>query len=454
MQLDLRFIVPGPLPGTVLRDDEGRLPTALVEINENGAVVVPASAFLREAWAFTTPVLETHPREKGVPDGEPIPALVATDVAAADWSPPAGLAFGPVPAVSADLPEAIAPRARELLGELRDGAPLPALRPRWARPGWHDRASRWMRSAAAEAGRPLTGEPMPFYLRGISALLRAPTAGPDLFLKAVFPPFHAEPVLTRLLAGRFPDRMPSVVAVEPDEGWLLVEDLAAPWVVDLPGGGKAAGLAAGARTLVEMQTAITPADIAALVAAGSPRRPLAELADAFATTTGPEAPAFAGEPLAPDRRDRALAATRAAAARVMALGYPETVVHGDFHAGNAALVDGRIVIIDWSDAAIGNPAVDLVTWLAWSEDEPDDQAVATAAWVDAWSGVVDPAAARAALDDILIVGAAYQVISYDGIVRGLEPATQYTMAGGATSYLRTLEARLAPRDPAMDASPT
>ena len=45
-------------------------------------------------------------------------------------------------------------------------------------------------------------------------------------------------------------------------------------------------------------------------------------------------------------------------------------------------------------------------------------------------------------DAILIVGAAYQVISYDGIVRGLEPATRYTMAGGALRFLEQLEATL------------
>jgi len=58
--------------------------------------------------------------------------------------------------------------------------------------------------------------------------------GPDLFLKAVFPPFHAEPVLTRLLAERFPETVPTVVAVEPDEGWLIVEDIGSAWVGDVP----------------------------------------------------------------------------------------------------------------------------------------------------------------------------------------------------------------------------
>ena len=42
----------------------------------------------------------------------------------------------------------------------------------------------------------------------------------------------------------------------------------------------------------------------------------------------------------------------------------------------------------------------------------------------AWAGPTDPAAIQSALDDILIDGAACQVVSYDGIVRALEPATR------------------------------
>ncbi len=140
------------------------------------------------------------------------------------------------------------------------------------------------------------------------------------------------------------------------------------------------------------------------------------------------------------------APTRDAAERVAALGFPATIVHGDFHPGNVALAGDEAVIIDWSDAAIGNPAIDLVTWLSWSRNEPDEQRVATDAWVDAWLGAPlgpnNPDAVRAAIDDIIVVGAAYQVVSYDGILRALEPATRYTMAGGATSYLKRLEERL------------
>jgi hypothetical protein len=111
-----------------------------------------------------------------------------------------------------------------------------------------------------------------------------------------------------------------------------------------------------------------------------------------------------------------------------------TVVHGDFHAGNAALVGDRVVIIDWSDAAIGNPLIDLVTWLAWSRGEPDQQRVAIDAWIDAWAGPTDPAAVRESNDDILLAGAAYQVISYDGTSApsSWRPATRWPVARAST----------------------
>ena len=86
--------------------------------------------------------------------------------------------------------------------------------------------------------------------------------------------------------------------------------------------------------------------------------------------------------------------------------------------------------------------MDLITWLAWSKDQPDEQRVAIDAWIDAWSGSVDPDAARAAVGDILIVGAADHVVSYDGIVRALEPATRYTMADGAKQFLERLQEQL------------
>jgi hypothetical protein len=451
VKLDLRLIVPGPAAGTVLRDASGALPRATVDGDEDEAAIVAVDELLRGGdWRLDAAVLETHPRWSDVPDREPIPTLVTTEAAPDGWQPPTGLAFASIPTVLDDLPAAIRPRAAELLGELRTGAEPPALRPRWARPGWRARAIAWMRRAAADAGRPLTGEPRPFYLRGISALLRAPTDGPDLFLKAVFPVFHAEPVITRVLAERLPDDVPPVLAIEPDEGWLLLEDIGSSWVLELPEADRPAALREGARTLVEIQRTIAarPDDRAALKAAGSLRRPLAGIPAAFVDAVAIDGFGTGGVPVSDADRVAAIARVRDAVDRLADLGLPESLVHGDFHSGNAARVGGgRIVIIDWSDAAIGNPLVDLVTWISWSGDRRDEVEAATEGWVEAWSPIVPAARLREGLDDILVAGAAYQVISYDGIGRGLEPATRYTMTGGGDHFLQIILERTASAEP-------
>jgi hypothetical protein len=443
VQLDLRFIVPGPAGGTILLADDGTLPAGRVEGDEDEAAVVAVSAYLRDVLAFRAPVLETHPRWPDVPKGDPIPTLVLTEPAPTGWRPAVGLGFGPIPLVLDGLPAGLAPRAGMLLDELRTGAEPPLLRPRWARRGWQARATGWMIAAAAAARRPLLAEPAPFFLRGISALLRGETAAGGVFMKAVFPPFHAEPAITELLASRFPGMLPLVLATEPDEGWLLVEDVAAPWIGELPETERAEGLRIGARALVAIQQAMTP-EIDEVAAVGAPRRPLQGVPAALESALGPDGVAMAQPDVSVDRRDRAVAATKEAVSSLEQLGFPETIVHGDFHAGNAALVDGsRSVIIDWSDAAIGNPAIDLVTWLAWSRDYPAQQRAATDAWVDAWAGWIGEADIRAHLADILVAGSAYQIVSYDGIMRALEPATRYTIADGAIHFFERLEAAMA-----------
>ena len=439
MKLDLRLIIPGPATGTILLAEGGVLPSAMIEGDEDEATVVAVTAYLRDVIGLHSPVLETYPRWVDVDKGGPIPTLVTTERAPTGWAPPPGYAFGPMPEVLDGVPVTIVPRAEELLAELRMGAQPPALRPRWSRAGWQARASGWMVAAAAGAGRPLVSEPTPFYLRGISALLRAETASGGAFLKAVFPPFHAEPVVTRLLAERVPASMPVVLAIEADEGWLLLEDVAAPLVGEMPAARRVVGLVAGAHALVELQRTVA-GDLDAFALAGCPLRPLRDVTALLEAAIGPDGIAISGGTVSPHRRDRAVAATRAAVERVIDLGFPTTVVHGDFHAGNVMLVGDRVVIIDWSDAAIGNPAIDLVTWLLWSKDEPEQRRIATDAWIDAWAEVTNPAAVRAALDDILLVGAAYQVISYDGIIAALEPATRYTLADGAIDFLEQLEA--------------
>ncbi|MCA1481288.1 hypothetical protein, partial [Bradyrhizobium sp. NBAIM08] len=113
------------------------------------------------------------------------------------------------------------------------------------------------------------------YQWGISALLRAPTASGAAYLKAIFPPFACEPAVSVLLESRFPGRVPSVIATEPDEGWILMDDFG-PRIVREHG--DDADHEAGIRLLATIQQAMAE-QTDDLLAAGCPVRPLTTLAD-------------------------------------------------------------------------------------------------------------------------------------------------------------------------------
>ena len=438
MRLDVRLIVPGPDAGTILLDDQGCLPRVAADGDADEGSVVAIDDALRSELGLVVPILESYPRWDTAGDGDVVPTLATTEAPSRSWKPPNGLFFGQLPDAIVGVADPLQPRAADWLSQLRTGAAPPPLRPRWSRPRWMGRAGAWMASAAFAAGRPLVGEPRPFYLRGISALLRAPTEDGDLYLKAVFPPFHAEPAITRWLAGHAPGSVPDVLGIDEDEGWLLMADVDGTLVGELAGADRPAGLAAGARTIVALQQSIA-GEVERLAALGAPRRPLDEVPLLLDGALGPDGLSIRNTKITTKRRRRAVATVTTAIDRVSDLGFPDTIVHGDFHPGNAFVGREAVVIIDWSDAAVGNPLVDLATWVAWSQDHPAENEVALDAWVDAWSETVDARVLRRRVDDILIVGDAYQVISYDGIIRALEPAMRYTMGTGGGSWLERLE---------------
>lgn len=114
--------------------------------------------------------------------------------------------------------------------------------------------------------------------------------------------------------------------------------------------------------------------------------PLAERADRFERATAAIA-----------RRGRdaaALPVLRAAWQEGLAAGPregPSTWIHGDLHPGNQLVADGRLVaIVDWGDAAAGDPASDLAT--AWWSLPVAVHGVFTAAY----GGVDESTRARAA----------------------------------------------------------
>ncbi|MEO7118835.1 MAG: aminoglycoside phosphotransferase family protein [Candidatus Limnocylindrales bacterium] len=438
----MRFALFSPdAEGRVLTEPGGRLPSWESAITGHDDPVMPTvRVVLAERYGVTAPILELH-----APDGgegpTPGPVLVVTEPRAADESPPGGLTSALLAEIGPDaVPPELVPRLSTWTAELGHEAPVPALRPAWSRPGWASRVTGWLDTELTTLGRPRTGPLVQMRAWGISTLLRTETTDGAIWVKAAFPPFHAEPTLTRFLHARFPGLTASVVATNDAEGWTALDEFSAAVVGgcrDVTMWRSAADLLAG------MQHALANADGRdALRRAAAASRPLDRLADDLEGAFFAH-PRVIEWPYPDDRLREMVEGVRAAAGRMERLGIPETLIHGDFHPWNVAIVDGRPLIFDWTDSAVGNPMVDLATWID-AVPEGADRDRIWAEWVEAWSDVVPAEDMRARYDDVVAIGSAYQVVSYDVILRGLEPATRPTIAHGATSFARLLDEALRP----------
>jgi hypothetical protein len=426
------LLVPRAGNGAVLVDADGALPRLELELAEGDTIVVAVRRQLRSAWDLDAIVLETHlpPPQDGSDDHVALAVLDAPDEG---WSVPSFVRWGEAPA---SLPERIGPRAATWLDEWRSGMAPPPLRPRWARPGWHARATSWIRASLEAAGRPATGEIDIRRLWGISATARVPTAdGGAAWFKAVFPPFDREVAITRLLETQVPGAVPTVIAVEEREGWLLLDDV---------GGGEPIGfdanedqLATAIGRLVETQIGLAGRE-EQLRAAGVPDRPLLRLADDIEAAM--QDPEQIEGPIVPAARMTAvLEWVREQARWLDAIGLPATLLHGDFHVFNIIEREGRPVIIDWSDAAISHPLLEIGPWFGHPK-APGDPDRSWSAWLNALAPLGPVEALRDERERVLALASGFQLVSYAAIVRNLEPANRYQLSDGVRDFWALLDA--------------
>ena len=102
---------------------------------------------------------------------------------------------------------------------------------------------------------------------------------------------------------------------------------------------------------------------------------------------------------------------------------PDTLVHGDFHGGNAFVDDGRALIFDWSDACVANPLFDLHLYLMDVEREMHDELVD--AYARGWAGDVSATDVRDALPRATPLSCLHQAESYRAILATLAPDDRF-----------------------------
>lgn len=171
------------------------------------------------------------------------------------------------------------------------------------------------------------------------------------WLKLCAPVQAFEPRLTATLDRRWPDRVVEVIDHDEERAWLLLADAGTPVGAF---GNVADAWAAALPLYAELQTG-EAAHAADHLDGGVTDRRLAVLPALYDDMLSRRLP------LEPDEVDslRRMAPAFAERCAALAGSVPETVEHSDLHIGNVYVRDGRILFLDWGDAAVSHPFFSL-----------------------------------------------------------------------------------------------
>jgi Ser/Thr protein kinase RdoA (MazF antagonist) len=270
-------------------------------------------------------------------------------------------------------------------------------------------------------------------------MLVQPTDQGDLYLKATNPMFGPEPEITRLLAEKFPQNIPQVVAIDPRRKLTLMRDFQGERLAEHPDP-QDWEIAVDAYASIQRHMEGYTADLEAIGCWNRhPSVLAAQIDDLLADTE----PMLIGDPkkglsqqevdvltkLAP--RLKALCAELAESA------IPPSIVHGDFHAMNTAIRGGVPVFFDWSDASVGHPFIDLVT-LFEEGDMPPDVPGLRDIYLAHWRDCASEADLLRAYELAVPVALINMAISYRYIYRHQEKSARAELAGAQAYWLGKL----------------
>ncbi|MDN4173789.1 hypothetical protein QWY28_12580 [Nocardioides sp. SOB77] len=253
----------------------------------------------------------------------------------------------------------------------------------WTDPAWLAEVRAWVDERLTSLGTTRSGEVEQPHVEPWSTVLRVPTGLGPVWFKATTASLRHEASTVALLARRAPDRVPPLLAADPDRGWMLMADA----------GERLREVVARERSLAHWHDALEGVawvqlactrDVEELLAAGVPDRRLPLLAEQYDAL-------LAGLDVDPRYRSAAPLVERLAA-DLAAYGLPDSVQHDDLHDAQVFLRpggDGPALLMDWGDACVTHPflvlAVPLRGVIAWGLDDEED-AVDTAPYRESYLG--------------------------------------------------------------------
>jgi Ser/Thr protein kinase RdoA (MazF antagonist) len=250
-----------------------------------------------------------------------------------------------------------------LAADAARGAPVVDGR-EWTLPGWFGCVRDWLEQALGEAGAGAVHKIVQQRTWASSCVLSVRAERGDFYLKAVPESARHEFGATVYLAQHFPGATATVVAVEPQRRWFLMEGVAGrklEEIDDIAAWERAA--AAYGRLQFASRTCVDDLD-----RLGCPTRGLDRLADEIEALVVDATGLRQGEPgglsaAEADRLSRCGPELRRRCQRLATSGIPLTLEHGDLWPSNILVEGDACRIIDWEDIAIGHPFLGLAPFI-------------------------------------------------------------------------------------------
>ena len=228
----------------------------------------------------------------------------------------------------------------------------------WSSAEWREGAVAWIDAALAAAGLERTGEVEQPHLRPWATVLRVPTAGGSLWMKAAGPGTAFEVAAYEVLAGAVPDRVLVPLATDVERAWILLPDGGPALGERLEGDERLDALAAAVVEYGRLQRHLEP-HVDELLAAG-----VADMRPAAMPGRFGEAVEVAGEVegIAAFEPEFARWCERLAESPL-----PASLDHNDLHPWNVLGGGADVRFYDWGDAVVAHPFAAMLVPLGFVE---------------------------------------------------------------------------------------
>ena len=235
----------------------------------------------------------------------------------------------------------------------------------WQDPDWTKQVHEWIHAEAARHSIQITDPIEQSRQNPWSTVLIVPTTQEKLFFKATAPDTRYEATLTQMLAERYPDCLPEVVAIDATQGWMLVRDSGEPLRSTIRSTQNIQPWEPVITRYAGLQ--INMADhISEVLDMGVPDHRLEILPSLFSQLMGDEGSMMIGHEKGLTSAERQQIQDLAPrfpqlCTELAGLGIPASLNHGDLHDANILVKNGRNIFFDWGDATITHPFVSLRT---------------------------------------------------------------------------------------------